>query len=200
MEAAFDSALAKLSEPKPQAEPQPDPEQMKMQAMAQAEQAKAQIEQAKLQTQGQIEQFKAQQSKELEQMRQEYESAREQLRQEAETQRAEMKANAERSLKIELVQMENENEAQKIASEKLELTKNDVIENIGTMVQQFAEQINNAIKTQEQNAQTTLAQIKNSINAPKKLIRDKNGKTIGVEINGEFKQIIRDNSGKIIGI
>lgn len=171
-----------------------------MQAMAQAEQAKAQIEQAKLQTQGQIEQFKAQQSKELEQMRQEYESAREQLRQEAETQRAEMKANAERSLKIELVQMENENEAQKIASEKLELTKNDVIENIGTMVQQFAEQINNAIKTQEQNAQTTLAQIKNSINAPKKLIRDKNGKTIGVEINGEFKQIIRDNSGKIIGI
>jgi len=189
MEAAFDSALAKLNEPKPPAEPQPDPEQMKMQAMAQAEQAKAQIEQ-----------FKAQQSKELEQMRQEYESAREQLRQEAETQRAEMKANAERSLKIELVQMENENEAQKIASEKLELTKNDVIENIGTMVQQFAEQINNAIKTQEQNAQTTLAQIKNSINAPKKLIRDKNGKTIGVEINGEFKQIIRDNSGKIIGI
>ena len=200
MEAAFDSALTKLNEPKPPAEPQPDPEQMKMQAMAQAEQAKAQIEQAKLQTQGQIEQFKAQQSKELEQMRQEYESAREQLRQEAETQRAEMKANAERLLKIELVQMQNENEAQKIAGEKLELSKTDVIENIGAIVQQFAEQLNNAIQSQEQNSKIALEQIKQSMIAPKRLIRDKNGKTIGVEINGEVREIIRDNTGKIIGI
>jgi hypothetical protein len=36
--------------------------------------------------------------------------------------------------------------------------------------------------------------------APKRLIRDKNGKTIGVEINGEVREIIRDNTGKIIGI
>jgi len=97
MEAAFDSALAKLNEPKPPAEPQPDPEQMKMQAMAQAEQTKAQIEQAKLQASMQIEQFKAEQAQQLEMMRQQ-----------AETQRAEMKARIDAETKIAIAQMQGE--------------------------------------------------------------------------------------------
>jgi hypothetical protein len=97
MEAAFDSALAKLNEPKLPAEPQPDPEQMKMQAMAQAEQTKAQIEQAKLQASMQIEQFKAEQAQQLEMMRQQ-----------AETQRAEMKARIDAETKIAIAQMQGE--------------------------------------------------------------------------------------------
>jgi hypothetical protein len=177
---------------------------MKIQAMTQAEQTKAQLEQAKLQTQGQIEQSKLQTGLQIEQFKAEQAQQLEIIRQQAETERAQMKLNADRLLQIELAQLKNENAienaVEKVISEKLELSKNDAIETTREIVQQFADQLNETIKSQEQNAGIVLAKIKESINMPRKLIRDKNGKTIGVEINGQVRQVIRDNYGKIVGI
>jgi DNA repair exonuclease SbcCD ATPase subunit len=174
MEAAFDSALAKLNEPKPQAEPQPDPEQMKMQAMAQAEQVKAQIEQAKLQTQGQIEQFKAMSAQELEQMRQEYETAREKMKQDAETQRAEIKARIDAETKLIVAQMQTEEKT----SEQAGIENEQKILDIEDQIRQIAD----VQKASALQGVQMLADVVAKMNKPKQKIlqRGADGKAVGV--------------------
>lgn len=204
MEAAFDEAIAKLNAPKPPQQPQPDPEQMKAEATMQVEQGKMQLEQAKIQTQAQIEQYKAQQAKELEQMRQEYESAREQLRQEAETQRLQMKAQIEAETKLQIAEMQNvgslEVEKQKqlpILEQKVfdvsEAIKTDIYDRFNDALSSVADAIRNDMNNSKMEIYTVLS-------APRKLVRDANGKVVGVEINGQMKQIERDATGKVVSL
>jgi hypothetical protein len=110
LEAALETAIEKMNEPKPEAGPSPEQqqaqaqqqmEQAKMQQMQQVEQAKMQqaqqMEQMKAQTTAQVEQFKAQQAIQLEQMKQQ-----------AETERQAYKAQLDAQTKLQIAQMQTE--------------------------------------------------------------------------------------------
>jgi hypothetical protein len=183
MEAAFDSALAKLNEPKPPAEPQPDPEQMKMQAMTQVEQTKAQIEQAKLQTQGQIEQAKLQASLQIEQFKAGQAQNLEIMRQQAETERAEMKARIDAETKITIAQMTAQ------ASEKpavsVQIEGENHLQKVGDEVKMMADQAANILSDQQNNMAQAVAMLADAVtkmNKPKRKIveRGQDGRAIGV--------------------
>ena len=94
LEAAFDTAMAQLSQPQPQQPQGPSPEEQQAQAQMQIEQGKMQLEQAKIEAQKEIELFRAQSAKELEI-----------VRQEAETQRAQMKAQIDAETKLQIAKM-----------------------------------------------------------------------------------------------
>jgi hypothetical protein len=183
MESAFDSALAKLSEPKPPAEPQPDPEQMKMQAMAQAEQTKAQIEQAKMQTQGQIEQAKLQASLQIEQFKAEQAQNLEIMRQQAETERAEMKARIDAETKITIAQMTAQAAEKPAISVQIEGENH--LQKVGDEVKMMADQAANILSDQQNNMAQAVAMLADAVtkmNKPKRKIveRGQDGRAIGV--------------------
>jgi hypothetical protein len=183
MEAAFDSALAKLNEPKPPAEPQPDPEQMKMQAMAQAEQTKAQIEQAKMQTQGQIEQAKLQASLQIEQFKAEQARNLEIMRQQAETERAEMKARIDAETKITIAQMTAQAAEKPAVSVQIEGENH--LQKVGDEVKMMADQAANILSDQQNNMAQAVAMLADAVtkmNKPKRKIveRGQDGRAIGV--------------------
>lgn len=102
LEAAFDEAVAKMSQPQAPQPQQPDPEAMKAQAQMQVEQARMQLEQAKMQADQQLEQVKLQAQMQLEQFKAQQAIQLEQMRQEAETQRAQMRAQIDAQAKIEI--------------------------------------------------------------------------------------------------
>lgn len=94
LEAAFDTAMAQLSQPQPQQQQGPSPEDQQAHAQMQIEHGKMQLEQAKIEAQKEIELFRAQSAKELEI-----------VRQEAETQRAQMKAQIDAETKLQIAKM-----------------------------------------------------------------------------------------------
>jgi len=183
MESAFDEALAKLNAPKPPEQPQPDPEQMKMQAMAQAEQAKAQIEQAKLQTQGQIEQAKLQASLQIEQFKAEQAQNLEIMRQQAETERAEMKARIDAETKITIAQMTAQAAEKPAVSVQIEGENH--LQKVGDEVKMMADQAANILSDQQNNMAQAVAMLADAVtkmNKPKRKIveRGQDGRAIGV--------------------
>ena len=101
IEAAFDSAMSKLSEPKPPAPPPPDPMQIKMQADIQAAQSKAQADM-------QMAQIKAQSEMQLEQLLRQHELQIEKIRQEGEIRRAEAVEMIKQQTAIQVAQISHE--------------------------------------------------------------------------------------------
>ena len=106
LEAAFDTAMAKLSQPQPPQPQQPDPEAIKAQAQMQVEQGRMQMEQSKLQMQSQIEQIRLQSQIQIEQMRAQNEQQLELLRQEAETAREKYKAELDARVRLAIANID----------------------------------------------------------------------------------------------
>ena len=192
LEAAFDTAMAQLSQPQPQQQGS-SPEEMQAQAQMQIEQGKMQLEQAKIQTQGQIEQFKAQTAMELERMKQE-----------AETQRAQMKAQIEAETKLQIATMQNDGamqverqrqkpsiDAEVIATS--EGLRDNIVGQVQEIVSQFADAIGQALDNTKQ-------EIVSVSNAPRRIVRGADGRAIGVEFNGQIRPIVRGNDGRVEGI
>ena len=105
LEAAFDDAVAQLSQPKQPQQQQPDPETVKAQAQMQVEQAKLQMEQTRIQADQQLEQFKLQAQMQLEQFKAELAQQIELMKQQAETERARMKAEIDAQTKLQIAAM-----------------------------------------------------------------------------------------------
>lgn len=105
LEAAFDDAVAQLSQPKQPQQQQPDPEAVKAQAQMQVEQAKLQMEQTRIQADQQMEQFKLQAQMQLEQFKAEQAQQIELMKQQAETERARMKAEIDAQTKLQIAAM-----------------------------------------------------------------------------------------------
>lgn len=132
LEAAFDTAMAKLSQPQEPQQQQPDPEAVKAQAQMQVEQGRMQMEQAKLQMQGQIEQVKLQGAQQIEQFKAQTAIQLEQMKQEAETARSKYKADLDAQTKLAIAQMssngaiesETGKRTEEISGELAELVEN----------------------------------------------------------------------------
>lgn len=177
MEAAFDDAVAKMTQPKQPAPPQPNPEEIKAQAEMQRTQATMQLEQVKLQSSQQLEQIKMQQAMELEQFKaqqaqmieaakMEHERQMEAMRQQAETERQAMKAEMDASTKIVIAQLQAQNQPQEVPQENGELS---------ALVQMHGELMQG------------VAQAVQAMKAPKKRVleRGPDGRAIGIIEIGE---------------
>lgn len=88
IEAAFDTAVAKMSQPKEPQPPQPNPEEIKAQAEMKKQQLQMQADQGRAQVEMQLEQFKQQAETQREMMRLQHEKELEAMRLDAEKERA----------------------------------------------------------------------------------------------------------------
>ena len=187
MEAAFDTAMAQLTAPKPPTPPQPDPEQIKAQAQMQVEQGKMQIEQAKMQSTGELEQAKLQaqmqseQTKlqaqmQIEQFKAEQAAQLEMIKQQAETERAQYKAQLDAETKLQIAQM-NAQAAEKPAV-TMEIDGKDKLHEVGEEVRSMAEQSTAGIAQ----AMEMLANAVTMMNKPKRrtVERGPDGRAIAV--------------------
>lgn len=200
IEAAFDTAMAQLSQPKPPAPPPPDPEQIKMQGLMQIEQGKGQLEMAKMQGQSQMEQLKLQQASQIEQFKAQNMLALEQMKQDAETARAEMKANIEAQTRLTIAQMQSQAAIDSGTEKQVGNVKDDVVAGIGELVSNFVAQISEAMENQRQSSEQAISAIQLAMNSPKKIVRGPDGRAIGVEVNGVVKTIERGPDGRAIGV
>lgn len=177
MEAAFDTAMAQITEASKQPkEPPPDPEQIKMQGQMQIEQMRMGMEQQKAQMQEGIEAQKMQHALEIES-----------IKQQAETERFTYKANLEAQTKLQIAEIQaNAKPTANIQVEgKDELTaSSDRMSEVG---EQVAGQMNEMMQSMT-GAMQMLAEAMSHMNKPKRrtVETDAKGRIVGVveEVNG----------------
>jgi hypothetical protein len=192
---------ATKGQPKP-----PAPEVQKMQMQMQIEQAKMQSRQGELQSQGQLEQQKMQMQMELEKAKQEYQAQENQLKFQLEEQRNQL----DREMEMRGQQMKMEMEA-KVAQMKMMTERNTQVllahinngakievarigadesggetaymheEDMAQAMQNPMDTVANAINNNSSQMAQMLAEMMNKLNQPKQVVRDENGKIVGVQ-------------------
>ena len=213
--------------PKP---PQPDPkimvEQMRQQSDVQKFQAEQMLAQAKLEADrekarlelelqasndardAEREAIKAQMNAELERYKQEsqqaIEAARletqkqlELLKQQAENERTQYKTDKDNETKLIIAQMgTREAVAGKLTEQKDQFAG----EIEGSLTGKLNDMLMRVIDERSRQFGEAINNIAGAINSPRKLVRDADGKAIGVEINGIVREIERDENGRAIGL
>jgi hypothetical protein len=194
-------AKAAEGQPKP-----PSPEMQKMQMTMQIEQAKMQARQGELQAQSQLEQQKLQAQMQLEKAKQEYQAQENQLKFQLEEQRNQLdrememrseQMKAEMELKVAQMKMMTERNTQVLLAHinngaKIEVarigSKNDDGSEAYMHEEDMAQAMENPMKpvadaiSQNSNQMAMmLAEMMNKLNQPKTVMRDENGKIIGVQ-------------------
>lgn len=185
----FIQAAAEKAKQPPQ-QPPPDPEMLKLQATQQAEQGRMQLEQAKMQASQQLEQAKMEQSVQLEQGKFQLEQAKMQAAQQLE----EMRMAAEQSAaqhKDDLAQQQLEFERWKAeldARVKLRIAQIGKEASGDELMNEMEDEIaltnaNPMDKLAEMHMEMmqVIGQLAQNMNAPKAIVRDANGKAIGVQ-------------------
>jgi hypothetical protein len=209
LEGIIDETADKLRQQAKQAEGQPKPptpEMQKMQMTMQIEQAKMQARQGELQAQGQLEQQKLQAQMQLEKAKQEYQAQENQLKFQLEEQRNQLdrememrseQMKAEMELKVAQMKMMTERNTQVLLAHinngaKIEVARIGADESGGEAAymheEDMAQAMENPMKpvadaiSQNSNQMAMmLAEMMNKLNQPKTVMRDENGKIIGVQ-------------------
>jgi len=156
--------------------PQPSPEQIKAQAEAQKAQVDLQIEQAKVQ----MEQQKAQFEIQLEQSKLQFEQWKAQLDSETKKEIAQLQANTDLRLKgmdkstdlIEFDDLGNQ-QASAVIQNTLEQSNQAITANMAQVIQ--------AIQASNEQQTQVLANMVAHLTKPKQVLRDSNGKIVGVQ-------------------
>jgi hypothetical protein len=194
LEGIIDETADKFREQAKAAEGQPKPPSPEMQKL----QMQSQMEQSKMQMQSQLEQAKLQSQMQLEKAKQEYQAQENQLKFQLEEQRNMM--DREMEMKVAQMKMMTERNTQVLLAHinngaKIEVARIGADESSGEMAY-FTEEdaakamehplqpIANAIDQSNQTITNTLAALIDKINQPKQVLRDENGKIIGVT-NGQ---------------
>jgi hypothetical protein len=192
VEGAFDRTLAMLNQPKP---PQPNPQAeamqaemqfraAQMQAGQQAEQAKLMIERERMQSQASLEQVKLQAQQAIEEMRQRNAMEIEAMRQQAETERMLQKAEIDAAIKRELALMQQQAEEQRMAMDRAN-TVGEVTSVVGAVSQQLQQMMDGLAA---------------ALKAPRRIVRGKDGRAVGVEANGQMMSIVRGIDGRLAAL
>lgn len=192
VEGAFDRTLAMLNQPKP---PQPNPQAeamqaemqfraAQMQAGQQAEQAKLMIERERMQSQASLEQVKLQAQQAIEEMRQRNAMEIEAMRQQAETERMLQKAEIDAAIKRELALMQQQAEEQRMAMDRAN-TVSEVTSVVGAVSQQLQQMMDGLAA---------------ALKAPRRIVRGKDGRAVGVEANGQMMSIVRGIDGRLAAL
>ena len=184
-----EQAKAQEGQPKP-----PSPEMQKAQMQMQIEQAKMQARQGELQAQSQLEQQKMQMQIQLEKAKQEYQAQENQLKFQLEEQRNQM--DREMELKVAQMKMMTERNTQVLLAHinngaKIEVARIGADESGGEAaymheedmaqaMQNPMETVASAINQNSNQMAQMLGELMNKLNQPKQVMRDENGKIIGV--------------------
>jgi hypothetical protein len=198
LEGIIDETADKLRQQAAQAEGQPKPptpEMQKMQMTMQLEQAKMQADQQKMQAQGQLEQQKMQMQMQLEKAKQEYQAQENQLKFQLEEQRNQM--DREMEIKVAQMKMMTERNTQVLLAHinngaKIEVARIGSDDSDGAMAyaneQDMAKAMENpmetvasAINNNSNQMAMMLGEMMNRMNQPKQVVRDENGKIVGVQ-------------------
>jgi hypothetical protein len=177
-------------QPKP-----PSPEAQKAQMEMQIEQAKMQARQSELQTQAQLEQQKMQAQIEIEKAKQEYQAQENQLKFQLEEHRNQM--DREMELKVAQMKMMTERNTQVLLAHinngaKIEVARIGSDESNGEMaymheedmaqaMQNPMETVASAINNNSNQMAQMLGEMMNKLNQPKQVVRDADGKILGVQ-------------------
>jgi hypothetical protein len=198
LEGLIDETADKLKEMAAQPkQPQPNPEMMKIQAQSQAKQAEmqmsAQIEQQKIQAQMQAETNKQQMQAQENSLRNQLEHERQQADREMEMKLAQMKMMTERNTQLLLAYINN--------GAKVEVARIGKSMDDGALA--FDEYQNDADMMQAQ--EHPLAPIANAISQSNQQMTDTIGQLIGTlqqqhAMSNRPKQVLRDEQGKIVGV
>ena len=198
LEGLIDETADKLKEmAKQPRQPQPNPEMMKIQAQSQAKQAEmqmnAQLEQAKMQQQMQVEQHKQEMQAQENTLRNQLEAQRQTMDREMEMKLAQMKMMTERNTQILLAYINN---GAKIETARISSGLDD-----GAMAYAEYQNDEDMMKAQEH----PLAPIANAISQGNNQMTNTIGQLIGTlqqqqEASNRPKQVIRDEQGKIVGV
>ena len=198
LEGLIDETADKLKEMAAQPkQPQPNPEMMKIQAQSQAKQAEmqmsAQIEQQKIQAQMQAETNKQQMQAQENALRNQLEHERQQADREMEMKLAQMKMMTERNTQLLLAYINN--------GAKVEVARIGKSMDDGALA--FDEYQNDADMMQAQ--EHPLAPIANAISQSNQQMTDTIGQLIGTlqqqhAMSNRPKQVLRDEQGKIVGV
>ena len=198
LEGLIDETADKLKEMAAQPrQPQPNPEMMKIQAQSQAKQAEmqmsAQIEQQKIQAQMQAETNKQQMQAQENSLRNQLEHERQQADREMEMKLAQMKMMTERNTQLLLAYINN--------GAKVEVARIGKSMDDGALA--FDEYQNDADIMQAQ--EHPLAPLANAISQGHQQMADTIGQLIGTlqeqhQMSNRPKQVIRDEQGKIVGV
>ena len=192
---------ATKGQPKP-----PSPEQQKLEMTMQLEQAKMQAKQSELQVQGQLEQQKLQAQIELERAKQEFQAQENQLKFQLEEHRNQMdremearseQAKMEMELKVAQMKMMTERNTQVLLAHinngaKIEVARIGADESGGEAaymheedmaqaMQNPMETVASAINNNSNQMAMMLGDLMNKLNQPKQVMRDENGKIVGVQ-------------------
>ena len=190
LEGIIDETADKLREQTKAMEGQPKPPPPEVQKL----QMQSQMEQAKMQMQAQLEQAKMQNQMQLEKAKQEYQAQENQLKFQLEEQRnamdrememkvAQMKMMTERNTQVLLAHINN---GARIETARISAGVDDgeqaymTEESLAHAMEHPLQPIANAIDQSNQHITNTLAALIDKINQPKQVIRDENGKIIGV--------------------
>jgi hypothetical protein len=194
LEGIIDETADKFREQAKAAEGQPKPPSPEMQKL----QMQSQMEQSKMQMQSQLEQAKLQSQMQLEKAKQEYQAQENQLKFQLEEQRntmdrememkvAQMKMMTERNTQVLLAHINN---GARIETARISAGVDDgeqaymTEETMAHAMEHPLQPIANAIDQSNQHITNTLSVLIDKINQPKQVIRDENGKIIGVT-NGQ---------------
>jgi hypothetical protein len=156
--------------------PQPSPEQIKAQAEAQKAQVDLQIEQSKMQ----MEQQKAQFDVQLEQAKLQFEQWKAQLDSETKKEIAQLQANTDLRLKgmdksTDLIEFNDlgQQQASAVIQNTLEQSNQAITANMAQVIQ--------AIQASNEQQTQVLANMVAHLTKPKQVLRDSNGKIVGVQ-------------------
>jgi hypothetical protein len=200
-------------------------QQAQQQHEAQLEQFKSQLQdqqhQRELQAKAQAEQFKAQTTMEVERHKQQMQDAQIQRQNDMEAQRNAQLAELEHAREVQRMQLDAESEARKLEFDRW---KTDIEASTKITVAQIAAQsaMDQTLAKAEQSANERVAQevkpdnsetmnaiaelggrveeILKHMQAPRKIVRDANGKAVGVDVGGVVKTINRGADGRMEGV
>jgi len=179
LEGDFEQYIEKAKQA--QGQQQPSPEQIKAQADMQAKQAELQMEQAKMQAEQQLEQAKMQAEQQLETQKLQFEQWRVQLENDTKVMIAEMQAQNNMKQHVLTLNKDVRNDSLSYLNENGDVLPNPVIANVIDTMKKGMEKL---VEQQNINNQELIAKQSNIIDhvtKPKTVLRDKNGKIIGVK-------------------
>jgi hypothetical protein len=197
LDAALEQMKAASQQPK---QPQPDPEQMKMQAQQQSEQMKmqadAQAAQMKAQIDVQAQQARVQADLQIEQMKIQADANLEQMRQQMKMQELQSvdqfnrwKAELESSTRIMVAEIGAKAQVDKVR-EAEEAANNEAAivlgqgDNVSNAIQRMADVQDNMANIHGQ-TMDRIGTAMQMMSAPKRVVRDIDGKVVGVEIHSD---------------
>lgn len=178
-----------------QAKIEADRERARLELELQASNDARDAERAALEAQmrAELERYKQESSQYIAEMQIETQKQLEILKQQAETERTQYKTQQDNETKLIIAQMGRKDGIEGEVASKAGEIESALSDRLGQMMMQVIEERS----AQFGNAINQLAQ---NMNAPRKLVRDADGKAIGVDVGGVVREIERDENGRAIGL